>query len=101
MMNVRRGIALLGAAAEPGVRQESARTSRSLPGRASGHSLAMVAPSRWSGGIRRPHRGGEHPPLHRESRGVRGGVEEDSGEILRQGTPYVELVAGATCTSRG
>ena len=39
---------------------------------------------------------------HSESRGVcEAAFEEIPAEILRQGTPYVELVAGATCTSQG
>ena len=39
---------------------------------------------------------------HNESRGVcEAAFEQIPAEILRQGTPYVELVAGATLTSQG
>ena len=39
---------------------------------------------------------------HNESRGIcEAAFEEIPAEILRQGTPYVELVAGATLTSQG
>lgn len=105
MMNVRRGIALLlvllltGCTAEPAPAQPGGRFA---PGQYQGTGQGYGGPITVEVEVSADRIEAVSILSHSESQGVcEAAFEEIPAEILRQGTPYVELVAGATCTSQG
>ena len=105
MMNVRRGIALLLVLLLTGCTAESAPDQpggRFAPGQYQGTGQGYGGPITVEVEVSADRIEAVSILSHSESRGVcEAAFEEIPAEILRQGTPYVELVAGATCTSQG
>ena len=105
MMNVRRGIALLLVLLLTGCTAESAPEQpggRFAPGQYQGTGQGYGGPITVEVEVSADRIEAVSILSHSESQGVcEAAFEEIPAEILRQGTPYVELVAGATCTSQG